>query len=128
VDLTPYAGKVVSLRFIGYNGFGNYLYLDNIQVGGTPLSLTSAASAVGLEAWPVPTPRGTSLNLRLPAYAGHVDLRLVDNLGRVVWQQQLTQTGAAIERTLALPFAPGLYNLLYSPASGTPAARRVVVE
>lgn len=128
VDLTPYAGKVVILRFVGYNGFGNYLYLDNIQVGNALLSLTSAASTVGLEAWPVPTPRGTSLNLRLPAYAGNVDLRLVDNLGRVVWQQQLTQTGAALERTLALPFAPGLYNLLYSPASGPPAARRVVVE
>jgi PKD repeat protein len=128
VDLTPYAGKVVILRFIGYNGFGNYLYLDNIQVGNSLLSLTSAASTVGLEAWPVPTPRGTSLNLRLPAYSGSVDLRLVDNLGRVVWQQQLTQTGAALERKLSLPFAPGLYNLLYTPASGTPAARRVMLE
>jgi hypothetical protein len=128
VDLTPYAGKVVILRFVGTNGFGNYLYLDNIQVGNALLSLTSAASAVGLEAWPVPTPRGTSLNLRLPAYTGSVDLRLVDNLGRVVWQQQLTQNGAALERTLTLPFAPGLYNLLYTPASGSPAARRVVLE
>jgi PKD repeat protein len=128
VDLTPYAGKVVILRFIGYNDYGNHLYLDNIQVGNALLSLTSAANTVGLEAWPVPTPRGTSLNLRLPAYAGSVDLRLVDNLGRVVWQQQLTQSGTAIERTLSLPFAPGLYNLLYTPASGTPAARRVVLE
>ncbi len=128
VDLTLYAGKVVIIRFIGYNGFGNHLYLDNIQIGNSLLSLTAAASSVGLEAWPVPTPRGTSLNLRLPAYAGGVNLRLIDNLGRVVWQQQLTQTGAAIERTLSLPFAPGLYNLLYSPASGTAAARRVVIE
>ena len=128
VDLTPYAGKAVIIRFIGYNDFGNHLYLDNIQIGNSLLSLTAAASTVGLEAWPVPTPRGTSLNLRLPAYAGSVDLRLVDNLGRVVWQQQITQTGAAIERTLSLPFAPGLYNLLYRPASGTPAARRVVLE
>ena len=128
VDLTPYAGKVVILRFIGYNDFGNHLYLDNIQIGNALLSLTSAASTVGLEVWPVPTPRGTSLNLRLPAYSGSVDLRLVDNLGRVVWQQQLTQTGAALERTLSLPFAPGLYNLLYNPSSGTPAARRVVLE
>jgi PKD repeat protein len=128
VDLTPYAGKVVIIRFIGYNDFGNHLYLDNIQIGNALLSLTSEASAVGLEVWPVPTPRGTSLNLRLPARSGSVDLRLVDNLGRVVWQQQLTQSGAALERTLALPFAPGLYNLLYSPANGTPAARRVVLE
>jgi PKD repeat protein len=128
VDLTPYAGKIVIIRFIGYNDFGNHLYLDNIQIGNALLSLTSAASAVGLEAWPVPAPRGTSLNLRLPAHSGSVDLRLVDNLGRVVWQQQLTQNGAALERTLTLPFAPGLYNLLYSPSGGTPAARRLVIE
>lgn len=128
VDLTPYAGKSIVIQFRGYNGFGNNLFLDNVQVGNSLLSLTSAASAVGLEAWPVPTPRGTSLNLRLPPYAGSVSLRLVDNLGRVVWQQQVQQSGAALERTLALPFAPGLYNLLYSPASGTPAARRIVVE
>jgi PKD repeat protein len=128
VDLTPYAGKIVIIRFIGYNDFGNHLYLDNIQIGNALLSLTSAASAVGLEAWPVPAPRGTSLNLRLPAHSGSVDLRLVDNLGRVVWQQQLIQNGAALERTLTLPFAPGLYNLLYSPSGGTPAARRLVIE
>ena len=128
VDLTPYAGKVVIIRFVGYNGFGNYLYLDNIQVGNALLSLTSAANAVGLDAWPVPTPRGTSLNLRLPAHSGSIDVRLVDNLGRVVWQQQLVQNGAALERKLSLPFAPGLYNLVYSPAGGTPAARRIVLE
>jgi PKD repeat protein len=128
VDLTPYAGKSVVIRFVGRNGNGQYLYLDNVQVGNSLLGLTSAASAVGLEAWPVPTPRGTSLNLRLPAYTGSVSLRLVDNLGRTVWQQQVQQSGGALERTLALPFAPGLYNLLYTPASGTPAARRVVLE
>jgi PKD repeat protein len=128
VDLTPYAGKSIIIQFRGYNGFGNSLFIDNVQVGNSLLSLTSAASAVGLEAWPVPTPRGTSLNLRLPAYTGSVSLRLVDNLGRTVWQQQVQQSGGALERTLALPFAPGLYNLLYTPAGGTPAARRVVLE
>lgn len=128
VDLTPYAGQRVVLQFRGYNGFGNSLFIDNVQVGNALLALATAANAVGLEAWPVPTPHGEALNLRLPAYTGLVDLRLLDNLGRVVWQQQVAQTGAALERTLSLPFAPGLYNLLYQPAGSTPAARRIVVE
>jgi hypothetical protein len=29
---------------------------------------------------------------------------------------------------LQLSLAPGLYNLLYAPAGGTPAARRIVFE
>lgn len=128
IDLTPYAGRSVVLRFVGYNNFGNSLYIDNVQVGGNLLALTSAAAAVGLEAWPNPTPAGSSLRVRLPAFAGAVSLRLVDNLGRVVWHEQVQQTGTALERTVPPGLAPGLYNLLYAPAGGTPAARRIVFE
>ncbi|AMR28608.1 hypothetical protein A0257_16885 [Hymenobacter psoromatis] len=128
VDLTPYVGRSVVIRFVGRNGNGQFLYLDNVQVGNSLLALTSAAAAVGLEAWPNPTPTGTSLHVQLPAFTGTVSLRLVDNLGRVVWQEQVQQTGASLERTLQLSLATGLYNLLYQPAGGTPAARRIVFE
>ncbi len=128
VDLTPYVGRSVVIRFMGRNGYGQYLYLDNVQVGGTVLALTSAASAVGLEAWPNPTPTGGALHVQLPAFTGAVSLRLVDNLGRVVWQEQVQQTGASLDRTLQMSVATGLYNLLYQPTGGTPAARRIVFE
>jgi PKD repeat protein/subtilisin family serine protease len=128
IDLSPYAGRSVVLRFVGVNNFGNSLYIDNVQVGANLLALTSAATVVGLEAWPNPTPAGTSLHLQLPAFTGAVSLRLVDNLGRVVWNEQVQQTGLSVARTLQLTLAPGLYNLLYVPAGGTPAARRIVFE
>ena len=128
VDLTPYAGRSVVIRFVGRNGLGQYLYLDNVQVGNNLLALSAAASLVGLEAWPNPLPSGTGLSISLPAYSGTVSLRLVDNLGRTVWQEQVQQTGAALQKTATLPFAPGLYNLLYTPATGTPAARRIVLR
>ncbi|GAB3877096.1 hypothetical protein GCM10028824_36340 [Hymenobacter segetis] len=128
VDLTPYRGHSVVLRFIGRNQYGNNLYLDNVQVYDGVLSLTSVANAVGFEAWPNPTPSGTALNLRLPAFTGKVSLRLIDALGRVVWQEAVQQTGAPLERTLRTGLAPGLYDLLYTPASGTPAARHLVLE
>ncbi|WP_210516912.1 PKD domain-containing protein [Hymenobacter terricola] len=128
VDLTPYAGNRVVIRFVGSNGHGNYLYLDNVQLSSTPLSMTSAANAVGFEAWPNPTPGGTALNLRLPAFTGQVSLRLVDALGRVVWQEQVQQTGGALEHTLRPVLASGLYDLLYVPAGSTPVARHLVLE
>ena len=128
VDLTPYRGRSVVIRFIGRNQYGNNLYLDNVLVNDGVLSLTSAANAVGFEAWPNPTPSGTALNLRLPAFTGTVSLRLIDALGRVVWQDAVRQTGAPLERTLRAGLAPGLYDLLYTPAGGTPAARHLVLE
>ncbi|GAB3587428.1 PKD domain-containing protein [Hymenobacter daeguensis] len=128
VDLTPYIGNRVVIRFVGRNGHGNNLYIDNVQLNSTVLSMASAADAVGFEAWPNPTPSGTALNLRLPAYTGQVSLRLVDALGRVVWQEQVQQTGVALERTLRPTLAAGLYDLLYVPASGTLAARHIVLE
>lgn len=128
IDLTAYAGRSVVLRFMGYNNYGNSLYIDNVQVGSTLLSLTAAARTIAFEAWPNPTPAGTGLHVQLPAHTGAASLRLVDNLGRLVWQEQVAQTGPSLERTLQLNLAPGLYNLLYTPADGTPAARRLVFE
>lgn len=128
VDLTPFAGKSVLLRFVGYNGFGNYLYVDNVTVGNQLLALTNAAAAVGLEAWPNPTAAGTVLHVRLPTQNGGGHLRLVDNLGRIVWQTQLTAAAATAEQLLTVPVAPGLYSVVFSPAHGLPAARRVLVE
>jgi PKD repeat protein len=128
IDLTPYAGRSIVIRFVSRNGYGNSLYLDNVQVGNSLLALTSTANTVGLEAWPNPVPHGTILHLRLPPYAGAVSVRLVDGVGRVVWQEQVQQNGAALDRDLALPLAPGIYNLLYIPASGQAAARRIALE
>ncbi|MFD1469977.1 PKD domain-containing protein [Hymenobacter caeli] len=128
VDLTPYAGKNVLLRFAGYNGYGNYLYVDNVNVGNQLLSLTSAAAAAGLEAWPNPTAAGTALHVRLPAQSGGGRLRLVDELGRTVWQAELTAAAASTEQLLTTPVAPGLYNVVYSPLNGVPAARRILIQ
>ena len=128
IDLTPYIGNRVVIRFVGRNGHGNNLYIDNVQLSSTILSMTSAANVVGFEVWPNPTPSGAALNLRLPAFSGKVSLRLVDALGRVVWQEQVQQTGAALERTLHPSVAAGIYALLYVPAGGTAAARRIVLE
>ena len=128
VDLTPYAGKSVLLRFISVNGFGNDLYVDNVNVGNQLLSLTSAAAAAGLEAWPNPTASGTALHVRLPAQSGGGQLRLVDDLGRTVWQTQLTAAAASAEQLLTAPVAPGLYSVVFSPLSGVPAARRILIQ
>ena len=116
------------LRFVGYNGYGNYLYVDNVNVGTQLLSLTSAAAATGLEAWPNPTAAGTALHVRLPAQSSGGQLRLIDDLGRTVWHTQLTAAATATEQLLTMALAPGLYSVVFSPMNGLASARRVLVQ
>ena len=35
VDLSAYAGSIISIQIVAVNGYGNNLYLDNININGT---------------------------------------------------------------------------------------------
>lgn len=76
-------------------------------------SLSSAASAPELNAWPIPASGGGVLHLRLPAGISPAHVRLLDSVGCIVWQRQLAPSGAPWEGTILLPVTTGLYNLLY---------------
>ncbi len=44
IDLTPYVGGLVTVTFINITGYGNNLFLDNIDVGGTLISATPSVN------------------------------------------------------------------------------------
>ncbi|MCB2409313.1 T9SS type A sorting domain-containing protein [Hymenobacter lucidus] len=82
----------------------------------------SAAVAARTQAWPVPA--HTTLSLSLDAVARPQSVQLLDNLGRTVLNQPVTQP------TLTLPveqLRAGVYLLRVNYAEG-PVTRRVVVE
>ena len=127
VDLSAYAGRAVLLRFVARSGNGNNLYLDNVQVNAQVLATANSQIATEVQAWPNPVHQGGSFTLALPAQRGAASLKLYDAVGRVVWQQALTLPNAPTQHTVRVPFAAGVYNLLYQPAGGTPVVRRVLV-
>lgn len=45
VDLSAYDGQIVTLRFVNEGGWGNWLYLDNVNVTGTPSNVEVQARA-----------------------------------------------------------------------------------
>ncbi|OUJ75348.1 S8 family peptidase [Hymenobacter crusticola] len=143
INLTQFAqahglrlGSDVRLKFQQY-GSGRPEAITVAQQGGIAfndialsvvLSLTSNADAAGLQAWPNPAHPGTLLQLALPAQAGAATLTLVDNLGRVVWQEDVPVVGNPRFHVVPAPPNKGLYTLLYQATNGTRAARRLLVE
>ena len=127
VDLSAYAGQAVLLRFVARSSNGNNLYLDNVQVNAQVLATANSQVASQVQTWPNPVHQGESFTLALPAQRGAAALKLVDAVGRVVWQQTLTLPNAPTQHTVRVPFAAGVYHLLYQPAGGTSVVRRVLV-
>jgi PKD repeat protein len=81
IDLTPYVGaNQVSVKFRGTSGYGNYLYLDNINI--------SAAGSLGIEhgentafsIFPNPTNGEVTVSSSSPID----EITVLDNTGRVV--------------------------------------------
>jgi PKD repeat protein len=53
VDLTPYAGQVIMIRFVNINGYGNNLFIDNINITSL-VGLAGSLGQLGLQVWPNP--------------------------------------------------------------------------
>ncbi len=55
VSLSAYVGNNVIVRFVNMNQYGNYLYIDNVNLNGTPVGVFSASYANALVAYPNPS-------------------------------------------------------------------------
>lgn len=95
IDLNSYVGNDVLLRFVGINGSGNNLYLDNINIG-LPI-MTNTVEISNAETIKVyPTPTKDYLILELLENSQDIQLEIVDVNGRVILSQQY-QAQAQIE-------------------------------
>lgn len=130
VNLVPFLGQQVYLRFVAYNQYGNNLYLSNVRVDNAALLATrSLADSPALQVYPNPVAGGRSLTLLLPAATGMASVRLVDGLGRTSWQAAVALSPAAATRQqLDVPLATGLYTVLCQTANGQQYTRRVVIN
>jgi hypothetical protein len=124
LDLSSYAGvSGVRLAFVGVNDFGNNLFIDNVQ-----FFLTDQTKSLDLEpgqmiVFPNPTKQAFFLTFNL-AERSAINLEIVDPMGRVVWQRELTDVlNQSFE--FNLPYASGIY-VLQATGNGFKAVRRII--
>ncbi len=88
IDLSAWNGNVVIFKFVNINGFGNSLFLDNINFDETSTGLSDSPEYLPIEVYPNP---GKGLfNISLPNLDGkEADLKVIDLSGRVIYQSKI---------------------------------------
>jgi PKD repeat protein len=126
VDLTAFAGQRIVLRFVNINGFGNNLFVDNVNILGV-VGLENGFAQLGLQVWPNPANGLFQVAVsELPA--GLTSLQVYDLAGRKVWHATTMGTGDAWQGQIDLrTLARGVYYLRVD-GEGVHGARKVVIE
>jgi PKD repeat protein len=110
VDLTAFAGQTILIRFVNINGYGNNLFVDNVNITST-VGLSNGLGQLGLQVWPNPANGLFNVTVsELPA--GRATLQVYDLAGRKVWVGSVASNGAAWQGQVDLRgVAKGVYYL-----------------
>lgn len=130
IDLSTYKNEdELIVRFTGISDFGDNLYVDNINLGGTVVSLESKAKLESIGIYPNPSNgANTTLSLQLDKNA-HVGVSIADMNGRIV-AEQMNNTFNAGNNVLELNtqnLANGVYTVIIR-VNDTPTTQRLVIQ
>lgn len=113
VDLSAFAGEAVTVEFEQLGGYGNFLYLGEVEVGNDRSSFLPIRAKTALAATLFPNPaRGqVMLSLDSPA-AGHLEWTLLNALGQAARSGSTSVGQGPQEAQLPLQaLVPGHYRL-----------------
>lgn len=83
VDLSAYAGQQVILRFAGINGYGNSLYIDNINVANFPVGVKENTNNASVSIYPNPAKEMFNINFH-DVSNDNVTVTVSDVWGRMI--------------------------------------------
>ncbi len=127
IDLSMYAGQSgIRLAFVGINDFGNNLFIDNIQFFVSDRTTSLDLDENQMIVFPNPAQGDFYLTFNL-LERSPVDLRIIDPMGRIVWNRQLSNV---LNQTFGvqLPQANGVYILLATSQSFAATRRIILVQ
>ena len=110
IDLSAYIGNTIIVRFVNINGYGNNMYLDNINIDGTfMLGLDSQSESAGIKVVPNPASEATTVHFQTPLTEQSV-LEVINQNGQIITRMPLN-SGTNTETIDLSDFAPGVYYL-----------------
>ena len=124
VDLTPYTGKTIKLRFNGTTGnfWNTDIAIDDINISDhTSIKEDELANSIAI----FPNPNQGEFNLNINnAQLNSVDVSIYDMFGRIVYQKNLTNKNNRISLS---DISAGVYTVKVS-FNGQSTTKRIVVN
>ncbi len=111
VNLTQFAGQRILVRFVNVNGYGNNLFIDNINLTNVIIGLNNGFNPLGLHVWPNPSNGMFKVSVSgLPATA--TQFEVCDLAGRSIWKSTIQGDGGTWQGDIDLrAVARGVYYL-----------------
>ncbi|NBV12853.1 MAG: PKD domain-containing protein [Sphingobacteriia bacterium] len=132
-DLSGFAGQSnVQIKFETQNGYGNNLFLDNLQVREAWATQTEAERLASLQVNVYPNPFQQSFTFEVNNGPESIaNISILDVQGREVYHStpfQLTAGKYKTEIQPATPLAPGVYQLLFKVEGSVTQVTRIVQQ
>lgn len=126
IDLTPYVGNQVVVKFVNVNGYGNNLFLDNVNVTSF-VSVDGGLDASSILVYPNPNDGRFKVVIeKLPL--GAANLSVLDLTGRSIFAQNLNGDGGYFSTELDLnSISSGIYYLQIESSNGK-QVKKLVIE
>lgn len=125
VDLSAFAGNNLTVKFVNINGYGNSLYIDNINVYDvTSIIENNLQASVSI----TPNPSNGLFNLSIQSLnASHYELQLYDVKGQLISDRNLEVNGTYKSQIDLRNYAKGVYMLSIRNNEGIYRTRIVVL-
>ncbi len=111
IDITPYVGEQILLRFININGYSNSTFLDNINLTKEENSLSIDENELESAISMYPNPSETEVFISINTNIGNTyQIELLNNLGQSITTISKTRFSQSAQQRLDVSkYAAGLY-------------------
>ena len=106
--LNSFAGNSVVLKFVNINGYGNSLFIDNVNID----FITSAPniSETNKDFSIYPNPSREEFNLSFINITGNINVSIIDSKGSLVLEDNFYNLSSTLEKKIKLnKYLPGIY-------------------
>jgi len=126
IDLTPYVGNQVVVKFVNVNGYGNNLFVDNVNVTSF-VGVEDGLDASSILVYPNPNDGRFKVVVdKLPL--GAANLSVIDLTGRSIFSQNVNGDGGYFTTELDLnKISSGIYYLQVQSSNGK-QVKKLVIE
>ncbi|MGI8892081.1 MAG: S8 family serine peptidase [Bacteroidia bacterium] len=114
--LNSFSGNDIMLKFVNINGYGNNLYIDNINIDFFSSTEELLSSNADLNIYPNPTKGG--FNINLINLKGDIKLEIIDSKGSILYKEAFTNSSSKHIQYLDINTTPGIYIIRVSSESG----------